>query len=226
MPVIIPPSPRPLLLWLAVAAVCATLLTLEGVTLLTLWRRPSRPWQLGLAALAGGALGVGLTGRILAAYHDLAPIGACYTHGCEGFFPLLTNAVAVALVLGCLLATFTCASVVAALILSASEREGRPGAPGGPAGDIGRAVNLLFFTLVTDAGAYWVIDGIANWMQSAYLLAPGAAGDGIGMIPFYNAVMETVGGAIVLGVGIRLLWSLFRRDTPQPQSALLASDQG
>jgi hypothetical protein len=217
MPVIIPPSSRPLLLWLAVAAVCAVLLTAEGVTLLTLWRRPSRPWRLGLATLAGGALAGGLTGRILDAYHELSHISACYAQGCEGFFPLVTDAVAVALILGSLLAVLTIASVVAALILSASEGAGFPGASSSQRHDSGQAITLLMFTLITDTGVYWTIEGVAGWIQTAYLLNPQAAGDGLGQIPLFSAVFETIGGAVVLSMGIALLWRLLRRGEPQPK---------
>lgn len=226
MPVIIPPSSRPLLLWLAVAAMCAVLLSLEGVTLLTLWRRPSRPWRLGLATLAGGALAGGLAGRILEAYHQLSHISACYSRGCEGFFPLVTQAVTVALILGSLLAAFTIVSVVAALILSAWEGASRQGASGSQRLNSGQVITLLMFTLIIDTGAYLTIEGVAGWMQTAYLLNPQAAGDALGLIPFYNAVFETIGGAVVLGMGVWLLWRLLRRDTPQPQSPLLVSEPG
>lgn len=226
MPVIIPPSSRPLLLWLAVAAFCAVLLALEGITLLTLWRRPSRLARLGVATLAGGALAVGLAGRILEAYHQLSHISACYSRGCEGFFPLVTQAVTVALILGSLLAAFTIASVVAALILSASEHAEIRNSTRIPAAGVGRAVMLLFFTLLIDAGAYWIIGGIADLMQTTYLLNPQAAGDGLGQLPLIFAVFETIGGAVTLGLVAFLMWRFLRRDEPQPQNALLVSDPG
>ena len=216
MPVIIPPSPRPLLLWLAVAAVCAAMLTLEGLTLLTLWRRPSRPWRLGLAALMVGALGIALAGRILATYHQLAFIGVCYSAGCVEWFPVLTNAITVSLALGGLLAVLTGASVVAALALSAVDSANRRLLSSLDTSSLGgRVAALSFFTLVADAGMYWTVDGIANWIQFAYLANLQAAGDGIGQIPFIFAIMETIGGVVVLGICASLLRASLQRGDPQ-----------
>lgn len=59
----IAPSARPLPLCLAGSAMCALPLTVGGVTLLAIWRRPSRPWRLGLAMLGAGMVGVVVTGR-------------------------------------------------------------------------------------------------------------------------------------------------------------------
>ncbi len=215
---IIPPSPRPLLLfWLAVAAVCAAVLTLEAVTLLTLWRPLSRPWRLGLAALTLGAFGIALAGRILAAYHDLAFIGVCYSAGCVEWFPMLKIAVAGAFALGGLLAVLTGASVIAALALSAVDGAARqPSGSPTTSGAVGRFAVLSLFTLVADVGMYWTVEGIAHWLQFASLANPQAAGDAIGQIPFLFAVMETIGGVVVLGMGAYLLWAYLRRGDPQP----------
>ncbi len=211
----IPPSVRPLLLWLAATAVCAVILTLEGMTFITLWRRPSRPWRLGLATLTLGALAVALAGRILAAYHDLANISVCYTDGCQQWFPLVTNAVAVSVMLSGLLIAATCASVVIAIVVSAAESASRSTPIRGAWNRIERLVNLSLFVLITDAGMHWAVDGVAAWAQTAYLLNPQAAGDGLGAIPFEFAVVETISGVIVLGLGVCLLWFFSPRISAQ-----------
>jgi hypothetical protein len=215
MAVIIPPSVRPLLLWLAATAVCAVILTLEGMTFVTLWRRPSRPWRLGLVTLALAALAVALAGRILGTYHDLANISICYTDGCEQLFPWVTNAVTVSAILGGPLIEVTCASVVAAIVVSAAESASRAGPIRGAWNRIERLVNLSLFVLITDAGVHWAVDGATAWAQTAYLLNPGAAGDGLGLLPFEFALAETVGGLIVLGLGASLLWFFSPESQPQ-----------
>jgi len=215
MPMTIPPSARPLLLWLAATAICAVILTLEGMTFITLWRRPSRPWRLGLATLALGALAAALAGRILGAYHDLANISVCYTDGCQQWFPWVTNAVAVSAVLGGLLIAVTCASVVAAIALSATESASRSAPLRGAWNWIDRLFNLTLFVLIADAGMHWAVDGAVAWAQFAYLLNPEAAGDGLGVLPFEFAVVETIIGVIALVLGACLLWFFSPRSPGQ-----------
>lgn len=216
MPLIIPPSPRPLLLWLAASAVCAAILTLEGMTLLTLWRWPSRLARLGLASLIIGALGWLLTGRILTAYQNLAGIGVCYVQGCVGFFPLVTHAVAVSLILGCLLIALTVASILAALVWSAVDGAQRQVAPT-VIDAIGRFIKLAFLTFVLDVGVYWILEGAYGWIGGAFFTNPQSIGDGLGLIPLYTAAFEAIGGALALSFGAWLLWSILRHDAPQPQ---------
>lgn len=211
---IIPPSSRPLLLWLAASAVCAAVLTCQGIMLVTHWRRSSRPWRLGLAALGLGALAVALTGRILAAYHNLVNISACYSDGCQDAFPLVTNAVTIAVILGEALIVATCVMVVAAIALSASESGQQATPMRGAWNQVDRYFNLTLYVAIFYLGMHWAADGIALLAQTAYLLTPGAAGDGIGMIPFGEAVAEIVLGVIALGLGACLVWFSARRPAP------------
>lgn len=179
-----------------------------------LWRRPSRPWRLGLATLTLGALAVGLAGRTLDSYSQLVHISACYSDGCQQLFPLVTNAVALAAVLGGVLIAATCASVVAAIALSATERERQTALWPGFWRRIERLFILTFYVAIAYLGAHWTVDGIALWAQTAYLLTPGAAGDGLGLIPFYQAVVEATTGAITLGLGAWFVWFVAARRGP------------
>ncbi|HEX8996810.1 MAG TPA: hypothetical protein VF812_12340 [Ktedonobacterales bacterium] len=223
---IIPPSPRPLLLWLAASAVCATLLTIEGVTLLTLWRRPSRPWRLGQLTLLASVLGWMLTGHTLGAYHDLAPIGVCYVAGCVDFFPLVTHAVEAALTLGILLACVTAASLVAALTLSATDGVivGARRMESASA-RISRLLQVACGAIAFDAGSYVAVEGvrllywaISNQWSPADDLGPAMAyGDG---------VFSVVGGALALGLGALLLWRAAWRREPRPEVAPAGEAEG
>jgi hypothetical protein len=224
MPVIIPPSSRPLLLWLAASAVCAAVLASQGLMLVALWRRPSWLWRLGLASLALGALGVGLASRLLDAYSQLANISACYSDGCQEQFPLVTNAVFVAVVLGGLLIAATCASVIAATALSArasTTAEARQAHGWG--NRIRRLALLAPAVAVAYLGLYWLTNGVAMLAQTVYLLTPGRAGDGLGYIPFEFAVFGTVVGAITLTLGAWMVWAVATRREPTPQVAAPAS---
>jgi hypothetical protein len=224
MPVIIPPSSRPLLLWLAASAVCAAVLASQGLMLVALWRRPSWLWRLGLASLALGALGVGLASRLLDAYSQLAHVSSCYVDGCQDWFPLVTNAVFVAVILGGLLIAATCASVIAATALSATGRvvEGTTQARGWRNRG-GRLALLAPAVAVAYLGMYWVTNGVAMLAQTVYLLTPGAAGDGIGMIPFEFAVVGTVVGAITLALGAWMVWAVAARREPTTTQAAAAA---
>jgi hypothetical protein len=223
MPLIIPPSARPLLLWLAASAVCAAVLARQGIMLVGLWRRPSRPWRLGLASLTLGALGVGLTGRILDAYSQLANISACYSDGCQEWFPMVTNAVAVAVALGGLLVALTCASVIAATALNAAERATEAETYSSLWHHLGRFAALTLAVAIAYLGMYWVTNGRASLAQTVYLLTPGAAGDGLGLIPFEFAVFGTVVGIITLGLGSGLVLAIAEVRRPTPGVATPAS---
>ena len=215
MPVIIPPSSRPLLLWLAASAVCAAILTCQGIMLVTLWRRPSWLWRLGMVTLALGALGVGLASRLLDAYSQLAHISACYSDGCQDWFPLVTNAVFVAVILGGLLIAATCACVIVATALSATQRAAAEARlTDGLRNRGGRLALLTPAVAVAYLGMYWLTNGVASLAQTVYLLTPGAAGDGLGMIPFEFAVFGTVVGALALALGVCLVWFSARRPAP------------
>jgi hypothetical protein len=221
--VIIPPSVRPLLLWLAASAVCAAILACQGIMLVALWRRPSRLWRLGLASLTLGALATGLASRILDAYSQLAHISACYSDGCQEWFPMVTNAVAVAVVLGGLLVAATCASVVAATALSATERATEAETYRSLWHRLGRFAALTLAVAIAYLGMYLVTNGVASLAQTVYLLTPGAAGDGLGLIPFEFAVFGTGVGVITLGLGSGLVLAIAERRRPTPGVATPAS---
>lgn len=215
MPVIIPPSSRPLLLWLAASAVCAAVLASQGLMLVALWRRPSWLWRLGLASLALGALGVGLASRLLDAYSQLAHVSACYSDGCQDWFPLVTNAVFVAVVLGGLLVAATCASVITVAALSAAGRAVDGTAQTRGWKDRGGRLALLAPAVaIAYLGVYWLSNGVASLAQTAYLLTPGRAGDGLGYLPLEFAVFGTVVGAITLALGGWMVWAVVARREP------------
>lgn len=205
----VPPSPRPLLIWLGMDAVSAALLALVSLALLAAWRRPSGPWRLGVAALAlswlGGAatLLVYLTYRADASLADGCPeIASCVQTIMDA--QVWVGVMSVALIAAAL-------AVLVAALVSTSARGGVSSGPdGAPDAQyrslwLSRWMALALGEAVAGLGALTLTRGVYDAIQFSYLLEPGRAGDGIGLIPAINAYGEALIGAVLLGVGLVML---------------------
>lgn len=196
------PSPRPLLIWLGADALCALALAGLALTLLALWRRPARPWLLGVAALVASWLALAATLLALRAYNEVKIFTSCAgPDDCAQISQIISDTVLWVSVMSVALVAVTLAALLAATILSALEgRRGEPGA--GLGGDWGlRLMELTFADLFASGGALLLTQGICDWIQFAPLADPARAGDGLGQIPLIQAFMTTTAGAVLFTLG-------------------------
>jgi hypothetical protein len=196
------PSPRPLLIWLGADALSALALAGLALTLLALWRRPARPWRLGVAALSASWLGLAATLRVLRAYNDVKIFNGCASpDDCALTARTISDTVLWVSVVSVALVAVTLAALLAATILSALE--GRRGEPGAWLGEdwrlrLGEPAFADFFA---SGGALLLTQGVCDWIQSAPLADPVRAGDGLGQIPLIQAFMTTTAGAVIFTLG-------------------------
>ena len=204
------PSPRPLLIWLGADALCALALVGLALTLLALWRRPARPWRLGVAALVASWLALALTLRVLRAYNDVKVFNRCAgPDDCAQTAQTISTAVLWVSVASVALVALTLAALLAATILSAlEERRGGTGA-GLAAGDwLLRLMELAFADLFASGGALLLAQGILDLIAFAPLADPVRAGDSIGQIPLIQAFMTASAGAVLFGLGAAVTLSV------------------
>ena len=205
------PSPRPLLIWLGADAFCALALTLLALALLALWRRPSRPWRLGMAATVASWLAIGATIWTLLAYNAVKVFNGCAnSDDCAQATQSITNAVLSATVMGVALVAVTLAALLGGVIFSARASRESQASWGGADGvhemdGTGRGLALVFADLVASVGALMLALGIIDWIGLAPLVIAGHATDAIGLIPLTEAVVTTIGGAVIFGFGLVML---------------------
>ena len=203
---------RPFHLWAQIAVVCA--LVLGAAAYIVLVR--SHRWRLGMGILALCLLVVAFGERSRSAAGDLRSIAAyCAipqhdTYSCAMWTPQLTHAQLIVTVLGVLMLLATVLAVIVVVTLVARRTES------GRHFILGRDIGLALGMAVSALGAYLTGDGIAAWLQYAYLSDITRAGDGLGQIPLIGAIFGTVLGVAVLIVGLAVVvgCSLPRRERP------------
>lgn len=204
------PSPRPLLLWFVADTVCVALLTLLALALLAFWRRPARPWLLGIATLVVSWLGIVATVRVYRAYREITPFARyCSSpYDCAVTTQIISDAVTWVGALSAALAVVTLVTLLAAIILWALEWRRQPAAlveMGGASGWKQRLRELALALPFTNLGVLITAQGAFEWAATAYLAYDNNAGDAIGLIPLEYAIVTTIGGAAILIAGLVLL---------------------
>ena len=193
---------RPFHLWAQIAAVCA--LVLGAAAYIVLVR--SRRWRPGMGILALCLLVVAFGERSRsAAAGDLRSIAAYCAipqrdpYSCAMWTPQLTHAQLIVTVLGVLMLLATLLAIIVVATLAARRTESRRRFI------LGRDVGLALGIAVSVLGAYLTGDGIAAWLQYAYLSDITRAGDGLGQIPLIGAIVGTVLGVLVLIAGLAVV---------------------
>jgi hypothetical protein len=204
---------RPFHLWAQIAVVCAFLLAAAAFAVIAISWRLSRRWWLGIGIFALCLLAVVFGARSRGASYDLRPIAvSCLSlpggSGCDVWWPWVTDAqqrvviLGVALIIGTVLGL---AATIAALLLmrrsgSALRRL------------TGRVSGLLVAIVVAGWGAFQTANSVARWIETAYLADITGAGDGLGQLPLFEAIVGTIFGVIVLAIGIA---AVFACSTPR-----------
>lgn len=194
---------HPFHLWAQRAAICAVVLVVAAVFVLTLSRRWSRRWWLGMAVLALCLLTVAFGERSRSAAGDLRPlVAACHLRwmpACETWAAWLADAVGRVSLLGMAAVAAAVAGVVVAAGVVYAER--RALAHGGWS-SLAPARLLAPAVLWSALGAYLTADGVAAWRDNAYLADATGANAGIGQLPLIFGIFGTVVGGIVLAAGL------------------------
>lgn len=189
-------------IWTLLAGVCAVVAAIGAAFLLAWARRRSRAWWMGVAACILSACGLALAERCYGAYQDLQPVASCCVSGCKQWYPWIGQAIDRAQVLGLalIIAIATALALGAVSVLRDRTRQAEPILP-----VLRRMARVFIGVLLLDGGAFWLVQGIAHWLQYAYLADISNAGDGLGQIPLYQAILETFWGTAVTIGGIALL---------------------
>jgi hypothetical protein len=190
--------------WAQIAALCAFILAATSFVLLGVSRRLTRRWWVGMGMLALCLLVVAFGARSRGASYDLYPYAICFAYpapyGCAAEAALIQASQWRIKMLGNAMLTATVCGVVitvVALIVWPLDADWRRG--------LKRAWILPVAIFVAGFGVFLMANGVAQWIQYAYLADITRAGDGLGQIPLFEAIMGTIVGAVVLLVGLALV---------------------
>ncbi|HET9981234.1 MAG TPA: hypothetical protein VF739_16810 [Ktedonobacterales bacterium] len=190
--------------WAQIAALCAFILAATSFVLLGVSRRLTRRWWVGMGMLALCLLVVAFGARSRGASYDLYPYAICFAYpapyGCAAEAALmhasqqrvetLGNAVLTVTVFGAVI-------TVIALIIWPLDADWRSG--------LKRVWFLPVAIFVAGFGAFLTANGVAQWIQYAYLADITKAGDGLGQLPLIEAIMGAIFGVVVLLIGLALV---------------------
>jgi hypothetical protein len=191
--------------WAWIAAVCAFTTAVAACAVLDLSQRLTKRWWLGMGILAVCLLIVAFGARSRGAAYDLRSIAvACYKppamSGCEVWAPQVVAARQRVEILGISILAATALSLIAATTALFLRRHPDVG-PRLPAS----ALPIAAAIFVAGCGTYLTADGIAHWIETAYLADITRAGDGLGQIPLEEAIMSTIFGVLVLAASLGVL---------------------
>lgn len=192
---------HPFHLWAWIAAVCAFTLAATSFGLLALSYRRSLHWWLGMGILAICLLTVAFGARSRATAYDLRPTTrGCVTQGCGVDTPEVATAQQQVEMLGIAVLVATALSLAAAAPALFRHRppDSRLRLPA-------NALPIAAAIFVAGCGAYWTADGIAHWIEFAYLADITRAGDTLGQIPLEEAIVTTIFGTLVLAASLGVL---------------------
>jgi hypothetical protein len=124
--------------------------------------------------------------------------------------PRITTPLTVATVLGSALLVLTAYGGIRALRLVRSPVA--PVAAGSGASAWSFSWSLFVLAAMADVGAWIIANGIVHWAEIGYLFTvPADSYDGLDLLPFYDAIVATVCGALVLLLPLSLLLIVLRR---------------
>ncbi|HEX5441562.1 MAG TPA: hypothetical protein VFW76_11810 [Ktedonobacterales bacterium] len=204
-PPILTPT-RPLLIWAAVALACAVVLAVEGILLLSGRTRQVRSGRFGIFLLLGSLFAVALAARLYDIRAELLRVRC----NCEPFQwtePDLATPLILGTVLGSVVLAFTVFGSVRTLRFFRS--------PTVPDGERYRAKEqlggYLILAFLAGAGVWISANALPRLAETAYLIDPLRQGDGLGIIPLYEAITSSLCGALLIIVSLTILLSALYR---------------
>ncbi len=191
---------HPFHLWAWIAAACALALAAATTSILAFSQRFSPRWWQGvgiltlcLLAVAFGAHSRGMT------YELREAVVACYkppiSTGCDMRKSQVVVAKQLIDTLGVPLVIATILSLAATAFLLRQQLTAERPHPPAP------VVGLFIGVIATGCGAFLTTNGVTSWIQTAYLADITRAGDALGQIPLYEAIITTIFGVVVLLAG-------------------------
>jgi hypothetical protein len=189
---LLPPT-RLLLIWAVLALVCAVLLTVESVSLLSGRTRQWPGWRFSVVFFLGSLIAAALSARL----YDL-----------HGEFPWTEPDRATPLIVGTLLSSAVLAFTVYGGVRtrrflrssSAPDDESRTASAWPFSGD------LFVLALMMDAGIWTLVFVLPRLVEAAYYAKNyRPAGDGLGISPLIPATTSTVCSAVLLIVPLTIL---------------------
>ena len=191
--------------WARIAAVCAFILAATSFALLGVSRRLTRRWWVGMGIFTLCLLVVIFGARSRGASYDLYPYAICFAYpepyGCASEAALIQASQHRVETLGIVMLVATGLGVLATILALYLWR--RAGV------DWRRLLKRVWLLpvaiFVAGLGVFLTANGIAGWIQYAYLADITRAGDGIGQLPLIEAIMGTIFGAIILLIGLALV---------------------
>ncbi|MGZ3667015.1 MAG: hypothetical protein ACXVDA_21320 [Ktedonobacterales bacterium] len=192
---------HPFHLWAWIAAACAFALAAAAFAVLALSYRRSLRWWLGMGILAICLLTVAFGARSRGLSYDLRPIlVACVYRACNVVVPEVVAAQQQVEMLGIAVLVAAVLSLTAAAYAlfrhRPLDRTLRLVAP---------ALPIAAAIVVAGFGAYWTTDGVKQLIETAYLADITRAGDGLGQIPLWEAIVVTTFGVLVLAASLGVL---------------------
>lgn len=198
----------PLFIWYVVQIVCIITLMVEAVILLTLWRRPSRSWWLGLVSIptASAVVWLALFGSTS---FDLQIINECYCRqSCYAYstHPELPP-IAVAKVVLQLMLAIACVCGCVVLARRFRARDQRP-----PLSSalftIARVALMAVGVVASTVGLFLAVVGLLSLYHYYFYFDPSNDFESVGLAV---GNIATIAGAVGVGVGALVLWLTGRR---------------
>ena len=165
-------------------------------------------WRLGVLLLMGNFFAVGLAARLYDIHTELLRT-RCNCEPFQGTEPQIVVPVTLATVLGSFLLVFT--ALCSAGTLNVLRSPSATVAPGSRTRAWSFSGSLFMVALLADGGAWIVTNGIVRLTETAYLIDPMAQGDGLGILPLYDAITSSLCGVLLLSVPLTFLLIELRR---------------
>jgi hypothetical protein len=202
------PPTRPLLIWALLAIVCAAVLTVEGILLLSGRARQLPGWRFGAILLTGNFFAVALAARLYDIHAEFIRT-RCNCDPFQWTDPQLAAPLMLGSLLGSAVLVFTLYGSVRTLRLFRSPDT--PVAERNVASEWQFSERLFVLALAADAGVWISANGLPRLAEFAYLIDPVRQGDGLGIVPLYEATASTFCGALLLIVPLTLMLSALYR---------------
>lgn len=199
------PPTRPLVIWELVAIACAALLSAEGALSLSGRYRRVYGWRQGALMMVGGVITSALAARLSDIHAELIRTQC----NCEPFQwtdPRIATPLVVATLLGSAALALTIYGSARALrIVRISRHPAAPLAERAGARAWPLSGSLVALALLMDVGAWITANGVVRLAETAYLIDPARQGDGLGILPLFDAISSSLCGAILLIVPLSLI---------------------
>lgn len=165
-------------------------------------------WRLGVSLLLGSIVASALAARLSDIHAELIRTQC----NCEPFQwadPRITTPFALATLLGSAVLVLTAYGSARALRIA--RYPAAPIAERGGARAWSFSGSLFALAVVADVGAWITANGVTRLADTAYLIDPARQGDGLGILPLFDAITASLCGAILLILSLGLMLGVLRR---------------